>query len=51
MKFIFGVIVGTVLGPPTYSLIEKRYGHVLIPYLKGVLARIENWEPPKERRT
>lgn len=48
MKFIFGVIVGTVMGPPVYSMLDRRYGHVIIPYLKRVLERVENWEPPKE---
>jgi hypothetical protein len=51
MKFIFGVIVGSAVGPRLYRMVDKKYGHVIIPFLKGVLARIENWEPPKESKT
>lgn len=51
MKFILGVIVGTVLGPPTYSIVERRYGHVVIPYLLDVLKKVqENRERLEENR-
>lgn len=48
MKFIFGVIVGTAVGPRMYKLVDKHYGHIIIPYLKAAIEKIDAWEPPKE---
>lgn len=50
MKFIVGVLVGTVVGPTMYKWVDKHYGHVIIPYLKEVQKKIDDWEPPGEKK-
>lgn len=46
MKFIFGVVVGSAVGPRLYKLADKHYGHILVPYLQDVLRKIQDWKPP-----
>jgi hypothetical protein len=48
MKFIFGVVVGTALGPHAYRALDKKYGHVIVPYLLTLGDRFDAWAKAKE---
>lgn len=50
MRFIFGVIVGTLIGPTVYREVDKKYGHILVPKLQNLIERIDAWSEKLEER-
>lgn len=48
MRFLAGVVVGVLIGRPVVNIVDKHYGHLIIPHLSTLARRFDNYVLSKE---